>query len=70
MFVKSDIFQAWFNFLSFRNSRIQNLIKGRDAYIVPGFMNVDDLHIADILNVPIMGINHEILSITPIRKIW
>lgn len=32
------------------------MIKGRDAYIVPGFMNVDDIHIADILNVPILGI--------------
>jgi len=35
--------------------RIQNLTKGRDAYIVPSVMNIDDLHISDVLNLPILG---------------
>lgn len=35
--------------------RIQNLTRGRDAYIVPSVMNIDDLHVSDVLNLPILG---------------
>jgi len=31
------------------------LIRGRDAYIVPGVMNHDDMHISEVLNIPILG---------------
>jgi hypothetical protein len=37
--------------------RIKKLIKGRDAYIVPGIQHHDDLHIAEILNLPVLGKN-------------
>ena len=40
--------------------RIQRLIKGRDAYIVPGMISVDDLEIARILEIPILGTEPEV----------
>ena len=43
--------------------RIQNLIKGRDAYIVPGVMSHDDIYLSDLLNVPILGSEPEIANL-------
>lgn len=40
--------------------RIKKLIKGRDAYIVPGIQHHDDLHIAEILNLPVLASEPEI----------
>ena len=43
--------------------RIRNLIKGREAYIVPGIMNHDDIHVADRLNVPVFCCEPELANL-------
>jgi hypothetical protein len=43
--------------------RIQNLIKGRECYIVPGVMSIDDIYLSDLLNVPILGTEPEIANL-------
>ncbi|XP_065672664.1 IQ domain-containing protein H isoform X5 [Hydra vulgaris] len=48
--------------------RIQLLVKGKQAYIVPGLMHADDLFIAHYLDLPVLGCEPDIVQMYSMKS--
>ncbi|KAK2552797.1 IQ domain-containing protein H, partial [Acropora cervicornis] len=49
--------------LSSSISVLKKIIKGQDAYIVPGVLHKDDIYVADLLGIPVLGPEPDVASL-------